>query len=206
MHVRRHVLILHIAGHRHRDQCRRHRHSGISVRGTGAFPYRTRFPDTGTGLLPASAFLLISVPDCHLTPYSPAFKSMEDGEGYTLHVCTAGGGEGYTQLVSFANVRQRYTLHVWWWWWCGWIHPARLYSRRWKTHAPCKSTLLAVLIDTLCKSTLQTIEGIHLARLQCWAGIFKKSMGAKNRGGRPARLHRLAEFIPWNQFRGPINI
>jgi hypothetical protein len=37
------------------------------------------------------------------------------------------------------------------------------------------------------------------------AGIFKKSMGARNRGGiglpyRPARLHRLAELIPWNQF------
>jgi hypothetical protein len=32
---------------------------------------------------------------------------------------------------------------------------------------------------------------------------FKESMGAINRGGiglsyRPARLHRLAEFIPWN--------
>ncbi len=43
------------------------------------------------------------------------------------------------------------------------------------------------------------------------ARIFKKPMGARNRGGtelsyRPARLHRLAEFIPWNQFRGPINI
>ncbi len=43
------------------------------------------------------------------------------------------------------------------------------------------------------------------------AGIFKKAMGARNRGGiglsyRPARLHRLVEFIPWNQFRGPINI
>jgi hypothetical protein len=43
------------------------------------------------------------------------------------------------------------------------------------------------------------------------AGIFKKSMGARHRGGigfsyRPARLHRLAEFIPWHQFRGPINI
>jgi hypothetical protein len=40
------------------------------------------------------------------------------------------------------------------------------------------------------------------------AGIFKKSMGARNRGGiglsyRPAWLHRLAEFIPWNQFRAP---
>jgi hypothetical protein len=36
-------------------------------------------------------------------------------------------------------------------------------------------------------------------------------MGARNRGGiglsyRPARLHRLAEFIPWNQCRGPINM
>jgi hypothetical protein len=36
-------------------------------------------------------------------------------------------------------------------------------------------------------------------------------MGARHWGGigfsyRPARLHRLAEFIPRNQFRGPINI
>ncbi len=43
------------------------------------------------------------------------------------------------------------------------------------------------------------------------AGIFKKSMGARNRGGiglayRPARLHRLAEFIPWNRFLGSINV
>ncbi len=35
------------------------------------------------------------------------------------------------------------------------------------------------------------------------AGNFKESMGARNRRGiglsyRPARLHRLAEFIPWN--------
>ncbi len=43
------------------------------------------------------------------------------------------------------------------------------------------------------------------------AGIFKESMGARNRGGiglsyRPARLHRLAEFIPWNRFLGSINV
>ncbi len=43
------------------------------------------------------------------------------------------------------------------------------------------------------------------------AGIFKKSMGARNRGGivlsyRPAMLHRPAELIPLNQFRGPINV
>jgi hypothetical protein len=43
------------------------------------------------------------------------------------------------------------------------------------------------------------------------AGIFKKSMGARHREGiglsyRPARLHRLAEFIPWNRFLGSINV
>ncbi len=44
-----------------------------------------------------------------------------------------------------------------------------------------------------------------------WAGIFKESMGAGNRGGiglsyRPARLHRLAEFIPWYRFLASINV
>ncbi len=39
------------------------------------------------------------------------------------------------------------------------------------------------------------------------AGIFKQYMGAGNRVGiglsyRPARPHRLAEFIPWNRFLG----
>ncbi len=43
------------------------------------------------------------------------------------------------------------------------------------------------------------------------AGIFKKSMGARNWGGRglsyrPAWLHRLADFIPWNRFLGSINV
>jgi hypothetical protein len=43
------------------------------------------------------------------------------------------------------------------------------------------------------------------------AGIFKEAMGARNRRGRglsywPARLHRLAEYIPWNRFRGPIHV
>jgi hypothetical protein len=43
------------------------------------------------------------------------------------------------------------------------------------------------------------------------AGIFKKSMGDRNREGkglsyRPARLHRLAEFIPWNRFPGSLNV
>jgi hypothetical protein len=43
------------------------------------------------------------------------------------------------------------------------------------------------------------------------AGIFKQSMRARNRVGtglsyRPARLNRLAEFIPWNRFLGSINV
>jgi hypothetical protein len=50
-----------------------------------------------------------------------------------------------------------------------------------------------------------------LDALQTRAGIFKVSLGARNRGGiglsyRPARLHRLAEFIPWNRFLGSINV
>jgi hypothetical protein len=43
------------------------------------------------------------------------------------------------------------------------------------------------------------------------AGIFKESMGVRNQGGiglsyRDVRLHRLAEFIPWNRFLGSINV
>jgi hypothetical protein len=43
------------------------------------------------------------------------------------------------------------------------------------------------------------------------AGIFTESMGARNQGGiglsyRPARLHRLAEFIPCYRFLGSINV
>jgi hypothetical protein len=39
------------------------------------------------------------------------------------------------------------------------------------------------------------------------AGIFKQFMEARNRGGiglsyRPARLHSLAELVPWNRFLG----
>jgi hypothetical protein len=43
------------------------------------------------------------------------------------------------------------------------------------------------------------------------AGIFKQSMGARNRVGlglsyRPARLNRLSECIPWDRFLGSINV
>ncbi len=43
------------------------------------------------------------------------------------------------------------------------------------------------------------------------AGIFKQSIGVMNQVGiglsyRPARLHRLAELIPWNWFLGSLNV
>ncbi len=59
------------------------------------------------------------------------------------------------------------------------------------------------------KWTLQ--RNVHSNQQEDRAGIFKQSMGARNRGGivlsyRPARLHRLAEFIPWNRLLGSINV
>jgi hypothetical protein len=47
--------------------------------------------------------------------------------------------------------------------------------------------------------------------LEICAGIFKQSMGARNRVGigllyQPARLHRLAEVNPWNRFLGYLNV
>jgi hypothetical protein len=52
---------------------------------------------------------------------------------------------------------------------------------------------------------------LNIRKVITRAGIFKQSMGTRNRVGiglscRPARLHRLAEFIPWNLFLGSINV
>jgi hypothetical protein len=46
---------------------------------------------------------------------------------------------------------------------------------------------------------------------QTSAGIFKQSIGARNRVGIglsywPARLHRLAKLIPWNRFFGSLKV
>ncbi len=51
-------------------------------------------------------------------------------------------------------------------------------------------------------------ETMRCSVLVIWAGILKQSIGARNRVGiglsyRSARLHRLAEFIPWNRFLTP---
>ncbi len=43
------------------------------------------------------------------------------------------------------------------------------------------------------------------------SGIFKQSMGSRKRVGigllyRPARLHILAELVPWNRFLGSLKV
>jgi hypothetical protein len=58
--------------------------------------------------------------------------------------------------------------------------------------------------------------GSHPAEIDCTqvetsAEILKQSMGARNRIGiglsyRSARLHRLAESITWNRFRGSLKV
>ena len=52
---------------------------------------------------------------------------------------------------------------------------------------------------------------LEQGHLHISAGIFKQSMGARNRVGIalsywPARLHRLAELIPWNRFLGSLKV
>jgi hypothetical protein len=64
-----------------------------------------------------------------------------------------------------------------------------------------------IVVDCRLSSGRLSIVGHSLSR----AGIFKQSMGARNQVGiglsyRPARLHRLAEFIPWNRFLGSMNV
>jgi hypothetical protein len=73
----------------------------------------------------------------------------------------------------------------------------------------CPLTNSALIYEPKCEG--RGIAGSQLSANEYRAGIFKQSMGARNRGGiglsyRPARLHRLAEFIPWNRFLGSINV
>jgi hypothetical protein len=54
----------------------------------------------------------------------------------------------------------------------------------------------------------------HIVQKLNWAacaGIFKQSVGASNRVGielsyRHARLHRMAELIPWNRLLGYLKV
>ncbi len=65
--------------------------------------------------------------------------------------------------------------------------------------------------NTLKYKCIEFFKGTYYLDQTLRAGIFKQSMGARDRVGiglsyRPARLHRLAEFIPWNRFLGSINV
>jgi hypothetical protein len=80
------------------------------------------------------------------------------------------------------------------------------------THTASYYYLWIFLLTTAFSFSLYLLKGwqFSLVKKAC-AGIFKPSMGARNRVGielsyRPARLHRLAEFIPWNRFLGSINV
>jgi hypothetical protein len=68
--------------------------------------------------------------------------------------------------------------------------------------------------DTFSASILSFVIWVWrelLKRLLFSAGIFKESVGARNRIGiglsyLPARQHRLTELIPWNRFLGSLKV
>jgi hypothetical protein len=67
-----------------------------------------------------------------------------------------------------------------------------------------------ILAGARCISELVDLF-LTLSALDISAGIFKQSMGARNRLGimlsdRPARLHMLAELNPWNRFLGSLKV
>ncbi len=62
-----------------------------------------------------------------------------------------------------------------------------------------------------CYITLHGFRSNHQKISLASAGIFKQSMGARNRLGiglsqRPARLHSLAQLVPWNRFIGSLKV
>jgi hypothetical protein len=61
------------------------------------------------------------------------------------------------------------------------------------------------------KACRPLVYTLCLAVTQSCAGIFKQSMGVRNRIGiglsyRPARLHSLADLFPWNRFLGSLEV
>jgi hypothetical protein len=117
----------------------------VSPSGTGTFRYRTGSPYSGTGLIPASAFLFILVPD------SPTFRHIKKGTHctsillavempYTLQVHSAGCGNGYTLQVHSAGCGNGYTLQV--------------HSAGCGNGTPCMSILMAMERHRPCTSIL----------------------------------------------------
>jgi hypothetical protein len=73
------------------------------------------------------------------------------------------------------------------------------------------SVTLSVLFLSACVMCILFLSiSVFFIFLSC-AGIFKQSMRARNLVGiglsfRPARLHRLAELVPWNRFLGSLKV
>jgi hypothetical protein len=65
-----------------------------------------------------------------------------------------------------------------------------------------------------CELPLCINESAELPQWSLWlisAGVFKQSMGARNRLGvglpyQPGRLHSLVELVPWNRFLGSLKV
>ncbi len=67
-----------------------------------------------------------------------------------------------------------------------------------------------IVILTISSQSVSVHEVKKLTGVFC-AGFLKQSMGARNRAGiglpyRHAKLHRLAELIPWNWFLGSLTV
>jgi hypothetical protein len=72
----------------------------------------------------------------------------------------------------------------------------------------CKVLLLFKSVLIFLAYFMQTLR---VSKDQCWNFKTIYCMGAGNRGGiwlsyRPARLHRLADSIPWNRFLGSLKV
>ncbi len=81
----------------------------VSQSGSGAFQYRTGSPYSGTGLLPASAFMFILIlTGCQAVRHSGLKKHFSNvtWDTYTLHVHTVGSGKGLHPALHTAGNRQ----------------------------------------------------------------------------------------------------
>jgi hypothetical protein len=72
--------------------------------------------------------------------------------------------------------------------------------------ASCPRKLQQLISAGILKQAMRARNRVGIGMSYC-AGIFKQSLGARNRVGiglsyRYARLHSLAELVPWNRFLG----
>ncbi len=138
------------------------------------------FKNTGSGRPVQQPYLAYRPAKLHRhAELFPCKKRFQNFCPHILSYWVCGGGGGF-------NWKQ-----------CRWTHPRVNFNR-------------AGIFKRVWGSGIDSKEWIPPAYV-AWAGIFKQSMGARNRVGiglsyRPARLHRLVEFIPWNWFLGSMNV